>query len=350
MKTCRKTGPARVRTSLIAAVGAGALLAACSGPSVEERETRVQQSLADGDIQAARLDLISILQEEPGNHAARLQLIEAYLMLEDGEGAAAQIERLAPDATDPEERALLEAEAALYRGLPRQTLNLLQGIDTADAHRIRSRAFVLQNDYESARAALQEGLQADGERGLLLSDLALFTLADGDLAEAERFARQAARIAPGTIGTHLALGRVALAKGNAEGALNHFDTVLGQRRDHAAAILGKADALGMLERFDALDTLIAANTETLGHDLRFVVLQARRAATQENWGEVRTLLQSHERELRGQPEATYLYAYALAELGRPELARSYLNRLATMFPDDPRIARLRHKIASGGRT
>ncbi|GMN13504.1 hypothetical protein MTsPCn7_12800 [Altererythrobacter sp. MTPC7] len=320
-----------------------AMLSACSEPSVADRIARAESNLQSGDLKAARLDLISVVNEQPDNRDARLKLAQTYLALEDGEGAWSQLDALGDTRAD---LAVLRAEAELYRGRPAKALELAATTDDADAHRIRARAHVALGDFDAARSELEKGVEASPGDAAILSDYALFALADGDTPKASELTRRAAKAAPDAIGTRLAMGRLALAKESPDRALSHFDAILEQRADHAAAVIGKADALGELGQLDALEDFLDANEATLGSDLRFAVLQARLAATRGEWEEVRSLLQSREKELRDQPEGAYIYATALTQLGNRELARTYLTRLETRYPGDPRVAQLRSRIQS----
>ena len=308
---------------------------------------RAQANLVAGDLQAARLDLISVINSDPQNREARLQLVRTYLLLEDGEAAWAQLQDLTGEDAGNAQIAVLKAEAELYRGRPKNALDLLSGEQSADAHRIRSRAHAALSDFELARAELEAGVQADPDDAALLSDYALFLLADGAVDQASEIARKAAGIDPEAAGTRLALGRLALARETPARALEHFEVILAQRPDHAAAVIGKASALGDLGRMDALETFLGEKEGSLGADLRFTILQARLAATKSDWQKVRTLLQNRERELRDQPEGAYIYAVALTELGNAELANTYLMRLESRFPGDPRTRQLRERLRTG---
>jgi tetratricopeptide (TPR) repeat protein len=118
---------------------------------------------------------------------------------------------------------------------------------------------------EDARRSLEAGLHFLPDDDRLLVSLALLAGGSGDVAAAESLANRALAVNPGRANAWLALGNVALERGDWEGALSRFVRAASIDPDAGEAQYGRALALRMMER---RSEECAALHEALGAQLR----------------------------------------------------------------------------------
>lgn len=321
-------------------------LGAC-GISPEERLDRAREAYAAHLFTEARLDLATVLEED-GNDPAALELFaRTLLQLGDGEGAAAALHRLHETERVPEDFVTLMAEAELLRGQYAAALDLARTLDTAEGSRIAALAHVGQGDGVAAQQAFEQGLEQEGDRSRLLSDYALFMLAAGDPTAAQRLAEEALELAPLGLDPLIARARVAQARGDLATALADYEAAGQAWPESRAAALGRIGVLGDLGRLAEARPLVADLARRIPGDPDVAYLQARLAAEDADWSEVRAILQSY--EAREDARQQLLYARALVELGLLEQAMPRLTALLRHAPDNDAVRRLlaHAQLASG---
>lgn len=311
------------------------MLAACSGGDSGDRFERAEASFAAGEYEQARIDLISVLDENRDDAAALLLLARTELAQGNGDGARERLLRLQELGAEPEDYAFLLAEAENLRGNPDGAIEALAQVETAEAYRLRAQALTGMNRVDEAREALREGLDKPGDKGALYAEYAMFRLADGEVEEAARYVQLARQAAPEALETYLATGRLALAQ---------------ERTDEAIAILAEgseayptdlrlfeeqAMALGQAGRFEDIEALVENGRARFGGTPEFTILRAKLAAERGEWEEVRTLMQPIEAQLDNRPIAELLYVTALYRLDQSELAYRRLQRLNRRYPGSP---------------
>ena len=173
--------PILILISALALVACGAKLTA------EERLTRAERSLADGDAAAASIDLRNVLQEDPTNIAARILLAEAAAKSGDFDTAAKEFQRAVDLGGDIETFRVPFAEALVRVGATDRALQVTD-LDTADSTPAlrywRALALLDKGDVAQARQAL-EALTEDPDNAMRAQvGLARIALAEGEPAQA----------------------------------------------------------------------------------------------------------------------------------------------------------------------
>lgn len=315
----------------IAPLLALASLSAC-GLAPEEQYERALKSYAASDYVTARLDLISALEDEPGNVRFLTLLAQTQIAMSDGEGAVFTLDRLAGLNVQSEKLVTMRAEAEVLRGHHDQALTLVEGLGSAAAHRIAAMAQIGLKDPEAARKAFEAGMAADPRDPDLLATFARFELASGKLADAQSYASAALQAAPTHHDALLILAQVDSRTNRQSDALRTFDKALKSHPSSLELRMGKIAALGDLDRLDEASALLDETAKEAPGNQQVLFLQARMATAKKDWAKARALLQGQEPLLRANPHLQILYAQALLNLGQVEQARSWLQPLVRRYP------------------
>lgn len=310
-------------------LAASLLLTAC-GQTAPEKFASAQEAFGQSDFVTARLQLISALQDMPGDQAMLTLLARTQLALGDGEGAASTIARLDPASTAdlPE----LTAEADILRGQHDDALTTLAERNSADSWRLRALANIGLGNPAPAREAFEKGMQSTGPKAPLYASFARFELGAGNGAEARRLVKLALKEDPQLIDGWLVSGQLAVLQGRLQDALADYDRALKINPANFAARLGKTAALGDLGRLDEAQELLTGLAEESPDNLQIIYLQARMASAQEEWEDVRRILQPSEPAMRDNPRMQALYGQALLRMGLAEQARGWLIPLVRKYP------------------
>ena len=204
------------RASLAAiALACVVALTGCGAPSATELLASARSHLAKNEVEAARLELKTLLQGHPDSAEARFLL--GKLMLDSGDVAGAEAElRRALEGGHP--------EATVLPLLARSMLGLGKG------------ALLLQ---QFGKVKLAEA-QADAE---LKTQLATALAGENDLVGARDTINQALQQSPDFSAALLLRARLTAADGNAAGALKEVDALLARQADNADAWMLKGDLL-----------------------------------------------------------------------------------------------------------
>lgn len=329
----------RHRFRQASALAVALALAAC-GLSPEERMDRAETAFADHRFSEARLDLASLLQEQPDDPAVLELFARTQLQLGDGEGAASTLARLAETGTPPADFAQLMAEAQLLRGDYEQALRAGEKLANAEGARIAALAHIGLGDADAAANAFAAGEALSGDKSRLLADYALFQLRRGNPDAATELSARALQLAPEGLDPLLASARVAQARGLMAQALGHYEAAVAHWPENRLAALGQIGILGDLGRMDEARPLIAEMVRRNPEDPDVVYLQARLAAEDAEWGEVRDVLQPL--EARDNARQQLLYSRALVEL---DLAEQAIPRLTTILRRNPQNHAARRLLA-----
>ncbi|MGB3165473.1 MAG: tetratricopeptide repeat protein, partial [Alteraurantiacibacter sp.] len=265
-------------------------LVAC-GISPEERLDRAETAFVENRYSEARLDLASVLEEDAANATALELMARTQLQLGDGDGAASTLARLEELGHKPGDFATLMAEADLLRGRYEEALVAGKALASAEGARIAALAHIGLGDPQAAQAAFEAGQQRPGDASRLLSDYALFILRAGDPAAAERLATSARSKAPQGLDPLVASARIAEARGKQRDALGYYTAASERYPESRPAILGRIGVLGNLGRLDEARPMIEQLARRTPEDSDVLYLQARLAAEEEAWGDVRDILQ-----------------------------------------------------------
>ncbi len=312
-------------------------LAAC-GLSPEKRLDRAEEAYAENRFNEARLDLASVLQDDANNIAALELLARTQLQAGDGEGAYSSLQRLDELNARPGDYDRMLAEAQLLRGDFDAAIRTAEALGSAEGARIIALSHIGLGEGREAQSAFEAGLTAPGDRSRLLADYAIFMLQAGDAEAAQRLATQALEAAEDGLDPLLANARIAMARGDLNRALQFFSAASEEWPENRLAILGRIGVLGDLGRLDKARPLIADMANRLPGDPDVIYLQARLAAEDGAWEDVRSILQRFEG--RDQPQQQLLYARALLELDLPEQAMPRLMSLLRSAPGNAEARRL----------
>jgi len=312
-------------------------LAACS-PSPETLYERAQKSFAAHQYTAAQLDLANALEADP-NNAAYIEL-RARIALAQGDGSAAKaaLAKL-PDDKRPADYGELMGEAELLSEQPAAAVAAVQGLNSAEAFRIRALAALVQEDNAAAEAAFLSGQSGSGPKARLLADFARLRLHQSNLAEANRLSQAALAADAKSLDAQLVTAQVKLARGDLAGALAGFEAVEKAYPGNLPAITGKAAVLGDLGRTAEMEDVLKAASESAARDPSVAYLQARLAAAKGDWKSARQILQANEGTLSGREDAALLYAHTLSELGQGEQAQAQLATILATHPENLAVRR-----------
>ena len=300
-----------------------ASLAACS-PDPDSSFARGEEAFAQHDYRSARVALIAGLRERPENLEMRAMLARTQIALGDGEGAVVTLDRLSESDKARPDYAILRGEAEILRGRFEEAVASVKGLELAGADRIRALALLAEGDIDGAAAAFALGEGRERQDARLLSSYSRFELARGDKDKAAALASRAIGVDKTSIDAHLASALVARARGNLPVALRSYETALGMHSANFEARLGKAEVLVEMEDFQAAAPLVATLTKEAPENRAIELLRAKLAARDEDWAQVRDILQRYEGEMDESPGLRLAYGEAQLELGYPVQALALL--------------------------
>lgn len=253
-----------LKTTRYLAMAGGLILAAqaVTGPSfawdVKESQTYMEQAqrfLDQGELRAARIELLNAIKANPDNLEARLALADLYIRLGQGIAAQAEIEAARQAGVSTDETRVTMGEAFILQGLYDEALEevdleMTPEADQAEAYRIRGRALAGRGDHEEAEQAFVEAEQLDGDAPKVKVDLARALFRKGQLAEAFAKVDAALELDPNNIAALLFKGETVRLTQSLEMALPYFQRVLELEPGNATAKLERAATLLDLQRED----------------------------------------------------------------------------------------------------
>lgn len=321
-----------------AAIAALLLLSACS-QSPDELAAQARSQFAANDYAAARISLNNALTVLPADRGLRLLQVRTLLALGDGEGARSAVEQLAGGKAPQGELAELAAQAALLRKAPDVALQLLVGVTSVEAERLRASAALQQQDAAAAKRYLDRAL-ATGGSGAAYADYARLLLIGGDLAGAEAMQAKARQAAPTLLATLLTGGEIAVRRGDLAKALMAYTQANKTYPGNIAAMTGKAAVLGDLGRFDEMAQVLDPLAAAAPKDPAVAYLRARHAQSRKDWEAVRRAIVAVEAGLDQQAPARLIYAEALTNLGQAEQAIAQAAPIARANPNNREALRI----------
>lgn len=296
--------PAALKSIRVLALALLALFVVGAGLTLSMRRDppNARQSLIDalatlraGNYSAARNNAQAAIAAAPTLGMPHAILARAYLELGDGLAAEAELGR-ARDAGFPANRLYqLQAQARFLQGDPGGA------IDAADkaapryvdyALRVRARAMAIGGDTAAARDLLQGLLARRPDYAAAWTDLGRIAFASGDVGGASDAATHALALAPAEPAALTLQGEVIRSRYGLVAALPWFEKALATDAYYHPALIEYAATLGEAGRYA---DMLAATRKA----------QAARP---------------------GSPQALYLQAVLAARAGRPELARSLLQK------------------------
>lgn len=326
-----RTTPAHALAAALLALSVGG----CDGLG-QEQPADAASALAQNRWHDAARALAAELDRDPGNAELARQRVDALLALGDGEGAAAAIRRLGevkPEVLRDPQWQWRAAEADIWRGQARQALDDLSGASGPDAARLRALALSTLDRYDEAREELIAALAHYPADARLNADMATRLIADGNLPAAREHVDAALRADPKSMDARFAGALLAEAASDLASARKQLDAIAADFPDNRTARLAQARVLLAMRKPEDAARITAALRESGLGVPALAVLEARIAAHQGRWDDVRSTMQASERELRNDPDAQVLYAAALIKLGQHATAQAILDRTVARDPD-----------------
>lgn len=303
-------------------------------------------------IELQRFDqLQQLLEKDASIPPARRLLYQAHIDLGKGDARAAEEHLAEAFKIDPKDPDVLlqRARVLAARGETAAALDLpTQLTDSQRQHGsallLRGTVLLQQGNQAAARDALAAALDA-GNRNLTLreqlitaSALTEVRLALKQVDEAEQSLRFLAQRVPDSAVTHYLRARVAMARGDAQGAAAEATRALTANPDHVPSQMLLAAAHLTRKSYEqaeeVLGRVIAANPQNLA---------ARKLLAQVHLGRnrpdlARQVLGSMGAEGDNDPQANWLLGTALLQGGSGAEGLSYLERGFAGFSQDPRRA------------
>ena len=258
----------------------------------------VQRSLAlfaADNANGAKVQAMNAVRADPNNADAHIALAQAMLLLDDGVGAEAEIQRAVDAGYNPKFTPHLRAHAFLLEGEEEKALAETDKTDPkfrVYGLRIRGRAFTALGNYAAAMETLDEAARLAPNDAMVWTDIGRFRFTAGDLLGAAEASERAVKLAPGNVEALVLRGELVRSQFGLSAALPWFEQALARDNFHHDALIEYAATLGDSGR--TVDALAAT----------------RRA------------LESRP----GSPQALYLQAVIAARAGKFELARTIVEK------------------------
>lgn len=317
------------------------LLAACSnGSKPGDPYQRGVRALESGDAQTARVEFLNLLKAEPDNKAARIMQARTHIALRDGVAAEAEIERARALGVPANLTRPLLAHALFLEGRTDEALAQLEGTSGAYADRMRGLLLAATNNSDAAAAAFDRALALAPKDSLLLTDIARFRRANGELAGALRAADQAVAANPLNDEAIMLRGELTRSQYGLRAALPWFDRAIELDGNNVAARLERAATLGDM---GALKAMLSETRRVLylsPDNAMAYYLQAMLAARARNYPLARSLFQRTGGRLDEQPAAMLLAAAIADQTGDRSQAINRLSHLVDLQPDNDKARRL----------
>jgi len=279
-----------------------------AGPREDARAalSRAMNALDRNDPRTARVELMNAIRADPNLAGARVAQARALLMLGNGAGAQAELERAQALGAKPGPLRHLLAHAALLQGRAEEAVKQATS-DDADPRelffctRIEALGLQMQGRMAESARAIDRALALQPESAVLWADIARFHVANGDMAKAFASADRALTFAPhsaNALGLRAVLVREQYGP---EASRQLFDKALAADRNYVPVLIE-----------------YAATLADLGHAGEALSL-TRRALVQ----------------APGLPRAYFIQAVMAARAGRYDLARSLLGRTRGALDQQP---------------
>ena len=298
------------------------LLAACGGPSPEERLQRAAEYEASGRYQAAIIELRNALQEQPGLAEARLTLGLVFLQLGDYLSAVAELERAADLGLESMELREGLALARVASGEERYAREVVAELGDQPAQSLSvslaaslGRALQRLGREEAAREVLAALVDRAPDSPQARLAMARLDWSQGQVDAARAQARAAVAVAPEDQEALMLYGELLLAGGEFAEAQEVFRDMVNLATSRGAS--------AAFARLGLARALIATG----------------------EFGEVANIVEQILRELPELPAAHYLEALVHLENAELTDANQSLERVLTAVPDHSPSRYLRAAVA-----
>lgn len=291
-----------------------------------------------GDYRGARIELLKAIKANPDNGAARL--LQARVMLETGNGTAAQteIERAIQAGVPVEKTRHLMAHALI---LQRQFQRALKEADAkttppqfaAYAARMRGRAQMSLNQPDNAKAEFELATRLSPNDVEAKVDLARFNMMQRNIPVAQQHIDSALAMEPTNVKALLLKGDIVRSTGGLAKSLPYFNQALQVDPNNIEALLERAATLGDLKRVEEAEADLK-KVQGLAPDHPFgLYLQAVLAARAGNVQQANALMTRTKGTLNNYPPALLLQGILAYQLNNNAQANDFLAKVVAQVPN-----------------
>ena len=220
---------------------------------------RAEALFEAGDLNAARVEAMNAVQDEPGNERAWFILARTQLDLGDAASALTTMERARNTDIAAERTRHLYAEAALMTGDRDLALAEARASDIPaefadEAARVEARTLFAQGDVQAAARAFDRSIELNPESDGLWVDIAHFRLDTGEQGGAIAAIDSALEYDETNLEALVVKGRLTRDQYGLLRSLEWFDRALDIDNDYLPALVERAKTLGEIGRYsDMLD-------------------------------------------------------------------------------------------------
>lgn len=302
-------------------------------------------ALADqGDLGAARIELMNLLQQDPDNVRALGLMASLQIASGDGVGAENTLGRLAAkQALDATQRGQL-AEALMLQGRCDRVEKLDQPASGPEAEilRVQLNCAIGAGDADKARAMIADAEKRFPENGPLIVTRGRYALASGNIVVARQLSALAAQRLPNDHDAALLVGQVALADGDYTAALNAFDRAAKANSVSLAPLFAKGLLLAELKRPKELSAVIERAVAIGGDRGEVHLLKAEAAFLADDVQTAQNEATAARKTLAGNPSLRMLEARIAMKMGNEGIA---IQQLSQLVRSQPGFARARLLLA-----
>ena len=304
-----------------------------------------REHFAQGDVRAARIELMNAIKDDPDWIDARVFQAEVLLRLFDGIGAQAELDRAIELGLAPERVRHLYGHALLLQGKLRPAREQLEQGDIpaeaqAYAMRILGKLALQIGDPELATRAFDRSIALDPASSDLWVDIAQFRAGSANQIGAQEAVAEAVRLAPANVRALQYRGELIRSQFGLTAALPWFERGLQIDPNDVALLTEYAATLGDMGR--ASDMLAVARKIIAldGDNPRAFFMQAVIAARGQKPALARVLMQKTGEALDDVPAAILLRGVIENAEDNHNAAVEEFRRLVAMQPANDKARRL----------
>ena len=322
--------------------------AALSSQSIEYLE-EAQQSLQDGDIAAAIIQLKNAIREDADNSEARFTLALLYLQSGDPEAAERELKSAEGRGFDANRLILPLAQAYFAQGKYDLILNRInpddfEGDIKAGILVSQARSQIAQRDPEEAIFLIDQALDISPNLASALAAKSIVRRLELNIEEATSLIEQALEQAPNQVEYLVLKGELVVQGGAPDDALSAFDQAIEINPVYSRARISRAMANLALGNLDEMAMDVTAVITREPTNPLALYLQAVLFSRKGEYVDAISLLQPLSELLQTYLPAKYLLAASLYANNQFEQALLHAEQYNSRAPEDPVGAKLRAAI------
>nr|WP_295370356.1 tetratricopeptide repeat protein [uncultured Sphingosinicella sp.] len=319
--------------------------AACGNSEASPKEAyeRGLAALDQGQPRTARIEFLNAIKADPNNAQLRVAQARAYLELNDGVAAEAELNRARQLGTPVAETRHLMAHAYLLQNRNEQAVKEAAGAPAAQAAyaaRISGQAHMKLGKLAEAAESFDKAAKVAPKDPEVWVDIAGFRRSIGNIAGAVQATDTALKLRPNDINAVVLRGELTRSQYGLAAALPWFDRAIEIDENHVPAILEKAATLGDMGEMRGM---LAETRKALAiegkHPMAFY-LQAMLAARGRKFELARSLYQRTNGTFDDQPAGMLLSSAIEYQIGNVEQSVTKLERLVAIQPENRKARRL----------